>query len=74
MLGWPTNAPAAQLRAVCMSLLILPLGVVARKGDDMDLFAGMPEWLVWCAAGMAGAIGLAAIANILEATFELDAS
>jgi hypothetical protein len=40
----------------------------------MDLFAGMPEWLVWCAAGMAGAIGLAAIANILEATFELDAS
>jgi hypothetical protein len=40
----------------------------------MDLFAGMPEWLVWCAAGAAGAIALAAIANILEATFDLDAS
>lgn len=40
----------------------------------MDLFAGMPEWLAWCAAGMAGAIALAAIANILEATFDLDAS
>jgi hypothetical protein len=40
----------------------------------MDLFAAMPEWLVWCAAGLAGAIALAAIANILEATFELDAS
>jgi len=40
----------------------------------MDLFAGIPEWLVWCAVGMAGAIALAAIANVLEATFELDAS
>ena len=40
----------------------------------MDLFAGMPEWLVWCAAGIAGAIALATIANILEAAFELDAS
>jgi hypothetical protein len=39
----------------------------------MDLFAGMPEWMAWCAAGAAGAIALAAIANILEATFELDA-
>ena len=40
----------------------------------MDLFAGMPEWLVWCAAGIVGAIALATIANILEAAFELDAS
>jgi hypothetical protein len=40
----------------------------------MDLFTGMPEWLVWCAAGGAGAIALAAIANVLEATFELDAN
>ena len=38
----------------------------------MDLFAGMPEWLVWCAAGSAGAIALAALANMLEAA--LDAS
>jgi len=40
----------------------------------MDFFAGMPDWLAWCAAGAAGAIALAAIANVLEATFELDAS
>jgi hypothetical protein len=40
----------------------------------MDLFAGIPEWLAWCAAGTAGAVALAAIANVLEATFELDAS
>jgi hypothetical protein len=38
----------------------------------MDLFAGMPEWLVWCAAGGAGAIALAALANMLDAA--LDAS
>jgi hypothetical protein len=38
----------------------------------MDLFAGMPEWLVWCAAGTAGAIALAALANMLDAA--LDAS
>ena len=40
----------------------------------MDLLAAMPEWLVWCAAGVAGAIGLAALANILDAALELDAS
>ena len=40
----------------------------------MDLFAGMPEWLVWCAAGIAGAIALAAFANMLEAALDLDAS
>jgi hypothetical protein len=39
----------------------------------MDLFAGMPEWLVWCFAGVVGAIALAALANVLEAAFELDA-
>ena len=39
----------------------------------MDLFAAMPEWLVWCAAGLAGSIAMAAVANILEATFDLDA-
>jgi hypothetical protein len=38
----------------------------------MDLFAGMPAWLVWCAAGTAGAIALAALANMLDAA--LDAS
>ena len=39
----------------------------------MELFAGMPEWLVWCAAGVAGAIFLANLAVILEAALELDA-
>jgi hypothetical protein len=39
----------------------------------VDLFAGMPAWLAWCAAGLAGAIALATVANILEAAFDLDA-
>ena len=39
----------------------------------MELFAAMPEWWVWCAAGCAAAIALAMLANILEAAFELDA-
>lgn len=38
----------------------------------MDMFAGLPEWLVWCAAGIAGAVALAALANMLDAA--LDAS
>lgn len=40
----------------------------------MDWFARMPEWLVWSAAGIAGAIALAALASILDAALELDAS
>ena len=40
----------------------------------MELLAAMPEWLVWCAAGAAGAIALATLANILDAALELDAS
>ena len=39
----------------------------------MELFAGVPDWLVWCAAGGAGAIALAHIAVILEAALELEA-
>lgn len=39
----------------------------------MEMFAGMPDWLVWCAAGAAGAIALATFANILDAALELDA-
>jgi hypothetical protein len=39
----------------------------------MDLFAGLPEWLVWCAAGAAGIFALAAVAGILDAALELDA-
>ena len=37
-------------------------------------FAAVPEWLVWCAAGAAGAVALAALAGILDAAFDLDAS
>lgn len=40
----------------------------------MEWFAAMPEWLVWCAAGTAGAVGLALLANMLEAAFDLDAN
>jgi hypothetical protein len=40
----------------------------------MELLTGIPEWLVWCAAAAAGVFALAAIANILEAALELDAS
>ena len=39
----------------------------------MELFGGIPEWLVWCAAGGAGAIALATLANVLEVALELDA-
>lgn len=39
----------------------------------MEFFAGMPEWLVWCAAGIAGAFALAAVARLLEAALDLDA-
>lgn len=39
----------------------------------MDLLAVMPEWLVWCAAGIAGAIALAALASTLDAALDLDA-
>lgn len=40
----------------------------------MDWFAGMPEWLVWSAAGIVGAVALAALASMLDAALELDAS
>lgn len=40
----------------------------------MELLAAVPEWLVWCAAGAAGAVALAALANVLEAALDLEAS
>jgi hypothetical protein len=54
------------------------LGTGCHRGPNnkemvMELFAGMPEWLVWCAAGGAGALALANLAVILEAALELDA-
>ncbi|MDF2466029.1 MAG: hypothetical protein K0Q43_4264 [Ramlibacter sp.] len=39
----------------------------------MDLFAELPEWLVWCAAGAAGIFALATVAGILDAALDLDA-
>jgi len=39
----------------------------------MELIAAIPEWLVWCAAGAAGAIALATLASMLDAALELDA-
>jgi len=40
----------------------------------MDWIAQMPEWLVWCAAGIPGAVALATLASMLEAAFDLDAN
>jgi hypothetical protein len=58
-----------------MSLLKLNAGQEAapNKEMDMELLAAMPEWLVWCAAGGAGVLALATLANILDAALELDA-
>ena len=72
----PTNAPAAQLRLSAHELAYADVGVAISaqtKEMVMELFAGVPDWLVWCAAGGAGAIALADIAVILEAALELDA-
>jgi hypothetical protein len=60
-----------------MSLNMLTKGLRSQPNTPkemvMELFAGVPDWLVWCAAGGAGAIALANIAVILEAALELDA-
>ena len=39
----------------------------------MELFTGLPDWLVWCAAGAAGAFALASVARLLEVALDLDA-
>ena len=38
----------------------------------MDVLAALPEWLVWCAAGAAGALALAALAGIISAALDLE--
>jgi len=38
----------------------------------MDLFAAVPEWLVWCAAAGAGVVALAVVVNTLEAALDLE--
>ncbi len=40
----------------------------------MELLAGVPDWLVWCAAGAAGAFALAVVVNTIEAALDLEAS
>jgi hypothetical protein len=38
----------------------------------MEVFAAIPDWLTWLAAGSAGACALAALARSLEAVLDLD--
>mgnify|MGYP001627457761 CR=1 FL=1 len=38
----------------------------------MELLAAWPEWLVWCAAGAGGAIAIAVIVSIIDATLDLE--
>jgi hypothetical protein len=40
----------------------------------MELLAAVPEWLVWCAAGGAGALALGALAKIIDSAIDLEAS
>jgi hypothetical protein len=40
---------------------------------DMDMLAAYPDWMVWLAAGLAGAFALATLASVLDALLELDA-
>lgn len=59
-----------------MSLHKLERILNALEGKEkmhMELWAALPEWLVWCAAGLAGALALAALARILQAALDLDA-
>jgi hypothetical protein len=39
----------------------------------MELFAGMPEWLAWCAVAVAGLLALATLVNVLQAALDLEA-
>ena len=39
----------------------------------MELLAALPDWMVWCAAGGAGALALRVLANMLDAAFDLEA-
>ena len=39
----------------------------------MDVITALPEWLVWCAAAVAGAVALKLVANTIEAALDLDA-
>jgi hypothetical protein len=38
----------------------------------MDVIAALPDWLVWCAAAVAGAFALAVVVNTIEAALDLE--
>lgn len=38
----------------------------------MEVIATLPDWLVWCAAAAAAAVGLAAVVSTIEAALDLD--
>jgi hypothetical protein len=38
----------------------------------MEMIAAVPEWLVWCAAGGAGAFALTVLAGTIEAALDLE--
>ncbi len=40
----------------------------------MEMLAALSEWLVWCAAGAAGALALATVARVLDRALDLEAS
>ncbi len=39
----------------------------------MEILAGWPEWLVWCAASAAGILAVAVVVCVIEAALALDA-
>jgi hypothetical protein len=42
------------------------------KEESMELLAAWPEWLVWCAAGAGGALAVAVVVSIIDATLDLE--
>ena len=40
----------------------------------MELLAGIPEWLVWCAAGAVAVVALAVVASTIDAALDLEAN
>lgn len=38
----------------------------------MEFLSAVPEWMVWCAAGAAAGVALAAVAAVIETVLELD--
>jgi hypothetical protein len=71
------TSPLPNYERLRMSLFMLEARLTTgRFGKEirMELLAAIPEWLVWCAAAAAGTTALAALASILDAALELDAT